>query len=109
MSQGPLPVGWAADVGPSAACGARRCGSEMTHYNHIGRPEDRRRDAAAASTTGSKLADETDQYGLPIPRVTFSYSDNDRRLIDHSHGFMRAVLRRPARKRVWDEVDDTAT
>jgi choline dehydrogenase-like flavoprotein len=39
-----------------------------------------------------ELADETDQYGLRIPRVVFSYSDNDRRLQAHSVRFMSQML-----------------
>ena len=27
------------------------------------------------------LTDEKDQYGLPVPRVTYSYCDNDKSLI----------------------------
>ena len=38
------------------------------------------------------LADETDQYGLRIPRITYSWCDNDRRLIDHSLSFMTQAL-----------------
>src|SRR5262249_50679144 len=32
------------------------------------------------------LSDEKDQYGLPVPRITYSYCDNDKRLIQHSLG-----------------------
>ena len=35
------------------------------------------------------LADEKDQYGLPVARVTYSWCDNDKRLIRHALGFMR--------------------
>lgn len=38
------------------------------------------------------LTDEKDEYGLPRARVTFSYGDNDRRLIDHAVGSMRSIL-----------------
>ncbi len=38
------------------------------------------------------LADERDQYGLPVARVTWSYCDNDRRLISHALGFMAQAL-----------------
>jgi hypothetical protein len=38
------------------------------------------------------LADEVDQYGLRIPRVTYSWCDNDKRLIDHSLKFMTRAL-----------------
>ncbi|TBL69833.1 GMC family oxidoreductase [Paenibacillus thalictri] len=38
------------------------------------------------------LADEKDEYGLPRAKVTFSYGDNDRRLIDHAVGKMSEIL-----------------
>jgi hypothetical protein len=34
------------------------------------------------------LADDVDQHGLRIPRITYSWCDNDKRLIDHSLKFM---------------------
>ena len=64
---------------------------EMTRYNHAAgfkmvgevepRPENR-----------VELARETDARGVPIPRVVFSCSDNDRRLIRHATGFMQQTL-----------------
>ncbi|MCK9918132.1 GMC family oxidoreductase, partial [Microbacteriaceae bacterium K1510] len=30
------------------------------------------------------LADEKDEYGMPLAKVTFSYQDNDRKLINHA-------------------------
>ena len=53
------------------------------------------------------LADEKDQYGLPIPRVTYSYCDNDKRLIRHALGFMRQALEADGARDIWDETDDT--
>jgi hypothetical protein len=33
--------------------------------------------------SGSLIADETDELGLKVARVTFSYGDNDKKLIRH--------------------------
>ena len=38
------------------------------------------------------LADETDQYGLPIPRISFSYGDNEHAMIAHAADFMDQAL-----------------
>jgi hypothetical protein len=38
------------------------------------------------------LTDETDELGLKIPRVTFSYGDDDKRLIRHAMRQMRECL-----------------
>ena len=84
MSQGPLPRAWAQVVDARrAACGARtcaaRCSTTTTRPATCRWPRSSR-----APRTASTLADETDQYGLRIPRVTFGYSDNDRRLQRHA-------------------------
>jgi hypothetical protein len=56
---------------------------------------------------GVTLMDERDQYGLRIPRVTYSYCDNDQRLIRHSLRFMREALEVVGATELWDETDDT--
>lgn len=38
------------------------------------------------------LSNEKDEYGLPIPLFTFSYGDNDRRLIAHACRKMKDIL-----------------
>jgi len=38
------------------------------------------------------LSDETDEYGLPVPKVTFSYQENDLRLIDHAVKQMKRII-----------------
>ena len=53
------------------------------------------------------LAEETDQYGLPVPRITYSWCDNDRRLIEHSLSFMTQALEAVDAKDLWRQHDDT--
>jgi choline dehydrogenase-like flavoprotein len=53
------------------------------------------------------LADETDQYGLWIPRVTYSWCENDKRLIDHSIKFMTQALQVIGAREIWVQDDDT--
>ncbi len=38
------------------------------------------------------LSDEKDEYGMPVPEVSFSYGQNDEKLIDHAVGKMREIL-----------------
>jgi choline dehydrogenase-like flavoprotein len=55
-----------------------------------------------------KLHDsERDRYGLPVAHVLFSHHENDQRLIDHSIGKMREILRAADGEDVWD-VNRTA-
>ena len=91
MSQGPLPVVWSGVMAGKRGLWGQDLIDAMQDYNHqvglkiVGEcmPQERNR---------VTLADETDQYGLKIPRVTYSYCDNDKKLIAHSLGFMRIAL-----------------
>ncbi|CAJ1004312.1 MULTISPECIES: GMC family oxidoreductase [Brevibacillus] len=38
------------------------------------------------------LSDEKDEYGLPIPKVTFSYGENDKKLIAHAIEQMKRLI-----------------
>jgi len=105
MSQGPLPMVWAQTQLGRGLWGQALV-DEMQMYNHqvglkiVGEtlPQERNR---------VTLADEKDQYGLPIARVTWSYCDNDRRLIAHSLRFMTDALGAAGATRIWEQTDDT--
>jgi choline dehydrogenase-like flavoprotein len=105
-NQGPLVREWSIKLALSRGLWGTGLRQEMTRYNHMAgfkmvgevEPSERNRVEVAA---------ETDDNGLPIPRVTFSYSENDRRLIAHAMGFMRQTLEAAGGRHVWSE-DDTA-
>ena len=105
MSQGPLPNAWAAAQNGRGLWG-EALADEMHKYNHqaglkiVGEmlPQERNR---------VTLADEKDQYGLPVARVSYSYCDNDKRLIAHSLNFMEQALAAAGGKDIWRETDDT--
>jgi choline dehydrogenase-like flavoprotein len=106
MSQGPLPRAWAQVLTTSRGLWGEDLRRAMRDYNHTAgyvpvaeveaRPENR-----------VELADETDPYGLRIPRVTFGYSDNDRRLQRHALAFMRQMLEAVGGRDCWTN-DDTS-
>jgi choline dehydrogenase-like flavoprotein len=106
MSQGPLPTVWSGVQSSKRGLWGQRLIDEMEKYNHqvglkiVGEfmPQERNR---------VTLADEKDQYGLPIARVTYSYCDNDKKLIRHALGFMRQALGAAGATDIWDETDDT--
>jgi choline dehydrogenase-like flavoprotein len=106
MSQGPLAVGWAQDTAVQRKMWGMKLRQEMTRYNHVaglrivGETEPQRHNRV-------EVADEKDQYGLPIPRMTFSYSENDKKLMKHSIGSMKAVLEGAGAKELWVD-DDTS-
>ena len=106
MSQGPLPMLWGATQSSKRGLWGQALLDEMEKYNHqvglkiVGETLPQERNCVT-------LADERDQYGLRIPRVTHSYSDNDKRLIAHSLRFMRQALQATGARDIWDETDDT--
>lgn len=38
------------------------------------------------------LTDTMDEYGMPLPKVNFSYGENDRKLIDHAITMMKEII-----------------
>ena len=53
------------------------------------------------------LADETDQYGLPVARVTYSWCDNDKRMARHGLDQMRMSLEATGATEIWEQINDT--
>ncbi|WP_225737466.1 GMC family oxidoreductase [Dyella acidiphila] len=105
MSQGPLPIVWAGALNRRGLWGQALL-DEMQHYNHqvglkiVGEtlPQERNR---------VTLADEKDANGLPIARVTYSFCDNDKRLIRHALDFMGRALDAAGVGDIWEETNDT--
>ena len=100
MSQGPLPQLWAnTQLGGHGLWGDTLV-REMQYYNHVvglkivG-------EMLPQETNCVTLVDELDQYGLRIPRVTYSWCDNDERLIDHSLKFMTQALQAIDARDIW--------
>jgi choline dehydrogenase-like flavoprotein len=106
MSQGPLPRAWSQVLTTSRGLWGEDLRRAMRHYNHtagyvpVGAVD-------AQPQNRVELADETDAYGLRIPRVTFGYSDNDRRLQRHALAFMRQMLEAVGGRDFWTS-DDTS-
>lgn len=106
MSQGPLPAAWVATQTGNHGLWGQALVDEMRHYNHqvglkiVGEtlPQERNR---------VTLADEHDQYGLPVARVTWSMGDNDRRLVAHALDFMGRGLDAIGARDVWSEAENT--
>ncbi|HZK92204.1 MAG TPA: GMC family oxidoreductase [Stellaceae bacterium] len=106
MAVGTLPVAWAGVVARERGLWGQKLRDEMEKYNHqagvklVGEvmPDERNR---------ITLADETDEFGLKVARVTFSYGDNDKRLIRHAMQSMRDCVDAAGVRDLWDENDDT--
>ncbi len=105
-SQGPLPLEWVAVQTGARKLWGEALRTEMEKYNH----------QAGLRMVGEllpyehnrvTLADDEDQYGLKIPRVTYTYSDNDKRLIQHGLDQMEQHLRAAGGKEIFRQEDDT--
>ncbi|QUN56983.1 GMC family oxidoreductase [Burkholderia cenocepacia] len=105
MSQGPLPIEWARKVAARGLWGDA-LKREMARYNFqaglkiVG-------ETLPRADNRVTLADERDAFGLPVARVTYSYDDNDRRMIRHALAQMGRSLEAAGARDVWHEEDDT--
>jgi choline dehydrogenase-like flavoprotein len=106
MSQGPLPQLWASTQLNAHGLWGEPLMREMENYNHqvglkiVGEMLPQERNCVT-------LADEKDQYGLPIARISYSRCDNDKRLIAHSLDFMTQALEAIDARQIWRQEDDT--
>jgi choline dehydrogenase-like flavoprotein len=106
MSQGPLPITRAQSLAASRGLWGEALLEDMARSNH----------SVGLKMVGEvlpyhhnrvTLTDETDQYGLRIPRVTFSYGDNEKAMMRHAVDFMDQALEAVGATDRWKEWDDT--
>jgi choline dehydrogenase-like flavoprotein len=106
MAQGPLPIEWAYIQTGSRGLWGEALRQNMMNYNHqvglkmVGETMPDTRNTVT-------LADEVDQYGLHIPRITFSWGENDRQLIGHALQQMTMSLEVIGAKEIFQQDDDT--
>ena len=106
MSQGPMPIEWAATQTGARGLWGTPLREAMRDYNHmvgvkmVGEmlPDERNR---------VTLSDELDQYGLRVARITYAWTDNDRALIAHGLQQMRRSIEAIGAADVFDQDDDT--
>ncbi len=104
LSQGPLPISWAHTVTGSRGLWGMALRNEMAKYIHqaglkmVG-------EVLPRAINRVELADETDELGLRIPRVVFSYADEDKKLYEHALRSMAQALEAAGGKDLWQEED----
>jgi choline dehydrogenase-like flavoprotein len=106
MAQGPLPIEWVTVQTSARGLWGQALRDEMEKYNHqvglklVGEmlPDERNR---------VTLADEVDQYGLRVARVTYGWGDNDKALIAHGLDQMQTSLELVGAKDLFRQTDDT--
>ena len=106
MAQGPMPIEWVTIQTGSRGLWGQKLRDEMEKYNHnvglkmVGEmlPDERNR---------VTLHEDTDQYGLRVARVTYSWGDNDKALIQHALGQMQTSLELAGATDVFRQENDT--
>ena len=105
MGQGPLPIEWASVVTGSKGLWGEDLRRMMQNYNHqvgvkmVG-------EAMPDENNRVTLADETDAYGLPITRITYSLTANDKALIAHGLDQMEESMRAAGVRNVFRQTED---
>ena len=106
MAQGPMPIEWATIQTGSRGLWGQRLRDEMEKYNH----------SVGLKMVGEMLPDErntvtlhedTDQYGLRVARVTYSWGDNDKALIGHALEQMQTSLELIGATDIFRQENDT--
>ena len=101
LSQGPLIGDWAKSMSLTRGMWGMELRNQMTRYIHqaglkiVGEVEPREQNRV-------ELAAEKDALGLPVAKVTFSFSQNDQKLQQHALTFMRHSLEAVGGKECWN-------
>lgn len=93
-AHGSRPVGFASGISQSeqGPIWGKRLHDTLLDYNMYGRVT-MVGEVLPSEHNRVTLSEEKDQHGLPRARVTFSYGDNDIKLIGHAVGMMSSILR----------------
>ena len=106
MAQGPLPVEWVTIQTSSRGLWGQALRDAMEKYNHqvglkmVG-------EMLPNEANRVTLADEKDQYGLRVARITYSWGDNDKALIQHALGQMQTSLEAVGASDIFRQENDT--
>ncbi len=104
---GPFPIQFAQIVSGGKRMWGERLRTVMQDYNHYAGLGLNGECLPHSFNTVTVVPEEHDQYGLPIPKVTFSWGENEKRLIKGGVARMRQILEAAGGEDVF-EADDTA-
>ena len=105
MAQGPLPIEWATVQSGARELWGEALRREMMNYNH----------AVGVKMVGEAMPDErnrvtlderTDQHGLPIPRIHYEWTENDRALIAHALDRMEESMKAAGVRNTFRQTQD---
>ncbi len=104
---GPFPIQFAKIAGSGEGMWGERLRTFMLDYNHYAGLGLNGECLPHADNTVTVVSEERDQYGLPIPKVTFSWGENERKLIKAGVAKMRQILAAAGGEDLF-AADDTA-
>lgn len=104
---GPFPIQFARMASGEKRMWGDRLRTFMLDYNHYAGIALNGECLPHPFNTLTVVAEEQDQYGLPIPKVTFRWGANEHRLIAAGVAKMRQILEAAGGTHLF-EVDDTA-
>lgn len=106
LGQGPLPIEWAGVLTGARGLWGQPLRDAMRDYNHmigvkmVGETLPDERNTVT-------LADDLDQYGLRVAKVTFGWGENDHKLIDHSLVQMRQSIEAIGADDIFEQPEDS--
>ena len=106
LGQGPLPNEWAAVQTGSKGLWGDALRTAMLDYNHmigvkmVG-------EMLPNEANRVTLADDLDQYGLKVAKITYAWGDNDKALIAHALEQMGRSIEAIGAKDMFRQEDDT--
>ena len=106
MGQGPLPNEWASIQTGARGLWGQQLRDAMLDYNHmigVKMVGEMLPDEANRVT----LADDVDQYGLRVARITYRWGDNDKALIAHALEQMGRSIEAIGARDIFRQEDDT--
>jgi choline dehydrogenase-like flavoprotein len=91
-AHGARPVEMSRGIAVQSGVWGKRLRETMIDYNHYGRVT-LVGEVLPDANNKVTLTDEKDEYGLPLPKVTFSYGENDKKLIEHAVYMMKEIIK----------------
>ncbi len=100
QSYGTLPLAWGEQVVKGRNLVGQALVDYLMQYNKVA-GIGMNGDTLPVADNRVTLSDEKDQRGLPKPLITFSLSENEKRMSDHAEGNMRRILMAAGGKDLW--------
>ncbi len=100
QSLGVVPVTFARQVARGRGLWGQDLVDYLDQYNHLA-GVGANGDCLPYDNNFLELADEKDEFGVPVPKIHFSYGENEVRMSEHSAKLMTAAWKAAGAKDIW--------